>query len=58
VFEATMLALSPGPDRAATLAALLLHRLVYNIGPFILAGLAFAADEARAALNLRADISG
>jgi uncharacterized membrane protein YbhN (UPF0104 family) len=58
VFEATMLALSPGPDRAATLAALLLYRLVYNIGLFILAGLAFAADEARAALNLRADTSG
>jgi hypothetical protein len=53
-----MLALSPGPDRAATLAALLLYRLVYNIGLFILAGLAFAADEARAALNLRADTSG
>ena len=47
VFEATMLALSPGQDRAAILAALLLYRLVYNIGPFILAGLAFAAEEAR-----------
>lgn len=58
VFEATMLSLSPGQDRAAILAPLLLYRLVYNIGPFILAGLAFAAEEARAALNLRADISG
>jgi uncharacterized membrane protein YbhN (UPF0104 family) len=58
VFEATMLALSPGQDRAGLLAALLLYRLVYNIGPFILAGLAFAAEEARAALNLRADIFG
>jgi uncharacterized membrane protein YbhN (UPF0104 family) len=58
VFEATMLALSPGQDRAAIMAGLLLYRLVYNIGPFVLAGLGFAAEEARVALNLRADISG
>jgi len=58
VFEAAMLALSAGHDRAGILAALLLYRLIYNIGPFILAALAFAGEEMRAAINLRADISG
>jgi uncharacterized membrane protein YbhN (UPF0104 family) len=58
VFEAAMLSLSAGYDRAGILAALLLYRLIYNIGPFVLAALAFAGEEMRAALNLRADISG
>jgi phosphatidylglycerol lysyltransferase len=55
VFEATMLALSSGHDRAATLAALLLYRVIYNLGPFVLAALAFAGEEILAAVNSRAD---
>lgn len=50
--------MSSAHDRAGILAALLLYRLIYNIGPFILAALAFAGEEMRAAFNLKADISG
>ncbi len=51
VFEAAMLALSGSQLRAAILAALLLYRVIYNLAPFILAGLALAAEELRAAVN-------
>jgi phosphatidylglycerol lysyltransferase len=41
VFEATMLGALPG-DRADLLAALLLYRVVYNLGPAALAAVAMA----------------
>jgi uncharacterized membrane protein YbhN (UPF0104 family) len=55
VFEAAMLAGSPAHSRAGILAALLLYRLIYNLGPFLLATAALAGEEVRAALNLKAD---
>ena len=55
VFEAAMLALSSsGRDRGGVLAALLLYRVLYNFVPFILAALAFAAEEILVAVNSRA----
>lgn len=57
VFEATMLTLSSGQDRAAILAALLLYRLIYNLGPFTLAVLALATDEILAGISSKADSS-
>ncbi len=57
VFEAAMLTLSSGQDRAAILAALLLYRLIYNLGPFILAVLALATDETLAKISSKADSS-
>lgn len=54
VFEAAMLSLSDGQDRAGVLAALLIYRLIYNLCPFFLASLVFAGDEMRAALNSKA----
>lgn len=58
VFEATMLSLSPGPQRAAILAALLVYRIIYNILPFGLASAAFGAGEIRAAFNSKAGNAG
>ena len=55
VFEASILTLSSGQNRAETLTALLLYRLIYNICPFILASLALAVEEIRAALSLKGD---
>jgi uncharacterized membrane protein YbhN (UPF0104 family) len=57
VFEAAMLALSSGQDRAAALVALVLYRLIYNLGPFALAVLALAAEEILARLSSKADSS-
>ncbi len=57
VFEATMLTLSSGQDRAAILAALLLYRLVYNLGPFALAVLALGTDEILVRISSKADSS-
>ena len=54
VFEAAMLALANGQNRAGVLAALLLYRLIYNLGPFLLASLALAGEEMRAALSSKA----
>lgn len=54
VFEAAMLALSPGQDRAASLAALLLYRVIYNLAPFVLAVLALGVEETLAAVNSKA----
>jgi uncharacterized membrane protein YbhN (UPF0104 family) len=58
VFEATMLALSSGRNRAAILAALLLYRALYNFAPFVMASLAFAAEEILAAVNSKAGRGG
>lgn len=55
VFEAAMLALANGQDHAGILAALLLYRLIYNLGPFLLASLALAVDEMRAIFSSKAD---
>jgi phosphatidylglycerol lysyltransferase len=55
VFEAGMLALSNGENRAGILAALLFYRLIYNLNPFILACLVIAGDEMRAAFSSRGD---
>lgn len=55
VFEAAMLVGSPAQGRAGILAALLLYRVIYNLGPFVLAAAALAGEEARAALSSTAD---
>jgi uncharacterized membrane protein YbhN (UPF0104 family) len=55
VFEAAVLAGSPVQGRAGILAALLLYRLIYNLGPFLLAAAALAGEETRAAFSSRAD---
>jgi uncharacterized membrane protein YbhN (UPF0104 family) len=55
VFEAAMLAGSPAQGRAAILAALLLYRLVYNLGPFLFAAAALAGEEMRVAFSWRVD---
>jgi phosphatidylglycerol lysyltransferase len=54
VFEATILALGKGGERSGVLVALLIYRLIYNLGPFLLASLAFAAEEIHAALSSKA----
>jgi len=54
VFEATILTFSHGQNLSATLAALLLYRAIYNLCPFVLAVLAFAVDEIRAAISSKA----
>ncbi len=57
VFEAAVLTLSHSQNRAGILAALLLYRAIYNLGPFVLAVAAFAFDEIRASISSRADSS-
>jgi len=54
VFEATVLAVSSAQERGTILVALLLYRVIYNLAPFALAALAFAADEILAAVHARA----
>ena len=49
VFEATLIVSFPADARPAVLAALLLYRLIYNILPFCLSGLALLVFERRQA---------
>jgi uncharacterized membrane protein YbhN (UPF0104 family) len=58
VFEATILGLSQGPDRAAIVAALLIYRAIYNLLPFLVAVLALGGEELRARLSSKADSAG
>jgi uncharacterized membrane protein YbhN (UPF0104 family) len=46
--------LAKGGERSGVLVALLIYRLIYNLGPFLLASLAFAAEEIHAALSSKA----
>lgn len=53
VFEAVMVALLPGHDKASLLTALILYRVVYYLLPLAIAALVFAMHERR---RLRAPI--
>lgn len=46
VFEATIIKFVPTPNEAALLASLLLFRIIYYLGPFVLALALLGADEA------------
>ena len=58
VFEAAMLSLTCGQDRAGVLAALLLYRVIYNLLPFMAALLALGGFEAAARISSKADNAG